>query len=83
MINRDTQFCVPNLIVLVMKIIYIKNLSGSVTNIVKAYHDTEKYIFATKGILHKFDSKWNLYESPSKKTKKQNSDIEFVLMLHY
>ena len=35
----------------------------SVINIVKDYYNTEKYIFATNGILHKFDRKWNLYKN--------------------
>ena len=65
-----SQFCVPNLIVLlVKKYIYKKRCQEeilnfeSVKNIVKDYHNTEKYIFATNGMLHKFNRRWNLYKN--------------------
>ena len=73
-----TQFCVPHLIVLLMKkYIYKKRCQEeilnfeSVKNIVKDYHNTEKYIFATNGILNKFDRKWNLYKNLFKKNNKK------------
>ena len=43
----------------------------SVKNIVKDYHNSEKYIFTTNGILHNFDRKWNLYKNLFKKNTKK------------